>query len=67
MNMKEEQNTPPIKPYDDSMWEKWSIYDSAPYVMDVDIRSNDKLALVSGNIIKSYRCLVKEPYELKHE
>jgi hypothetical protein len=63
---KKDQKTAPIKPYDDSMWENWTIYDNLPNELDSDLRAERKLAKESGNIIKSYRCLIKEPYEVKH-
>ena len=60
------KDTAPIKPYDDSMWENWIIYDNIPYELDSDLRAIKSFSKVSGNVIKSYRCLVKEPYEAKH-
>lgn len=66
MDMDRRINAAPLKPYDDSMWEKWSLYDSMPYIWDPDLNPDKRLALESGNIIKSYRCLIKEPYEVKH-
>jgi hypothetical protein len=67
VDIRKDKKTAPIKPFDDTIWEKWSIYDNAPYIQNVDMRSDNNFALVSGNIIKSYRCLIKEPYELKNE
>ena len=57
----------PVKPYDDSMWDQWTMYDMMPYVWDSDLNAEKKYAKVSGNIIKAYRCQMQEPYELKHE
>lgn len=57
----------PVKPYDDSLWERWSMYDRMPYVWDPDLNVEKKFTKVSGNIIKSYRCQVKEPIEVKRE
>ena len=57
----------PVKPYDDSLWERWSMYDRMPYVWDPDLNVEKIFTKVSGNIIKSYRCQVKESIEVKHE
>jgi hypothetical protein len=66
VNTRNEQKTAPIKPYDESMWENWSMYDNLPYIRDLDLRADKTLAIESGNVIKSYRCQIKEPYEVKH-
>jgi hypothetical protein len=66
VDTKKEVKPSPLKPYDDSMWDHWSLYDNVPYVQDMDLRTDHSLAKESGNIIKSYRCLIKEPYEVKH-
>jgi hypothetical protein len=58
--------TTKVKPYDDSMWDQCKMYDSIPYVWDRDLYDTRHLSIESGNIIKSYRCLIKEPYEVKH-
>jgi hypothetical protein len=56
-----------LKPYDDSMWENWSLYDNMPYSWDPELNPEKRLAFESGNIIKGYRCLIKDqPYEVKH-
>ncbi len=54
----------PLKPYDEIIWEQSSIYDSMPYVWDME--SERIFTLVSGNVIKGYRCRIKEPYKIKH-
>lgn len=56
----------PVKPYDDSIWEKWSMYDNMPYYWDPDLYDVKKLSMVSGNVIKANRCLMKEPYEVRN-
>lgn len=66
----ETMNTPDIvkvRPYDDSMWERYSIYDNMPYVWDADLNAMHIFTTVSGNLIKSYRCKILEPYEIKHK
>jgi len=56
------------KPYDISLYNQgqFSMYDNLPYVSNKEICNKDNLKLFSGNIIKYYRCLMKEPYEVKH-
>lgn len=66
MDKNYENNTASMKPYDETMWENWSMYDNVPYVRDLNLRSENNLAMESGNIIKGYRCVMKEPYEVKH-
>ncbi len=66
MEVNKKENTASVKPYDDSMWDRWNMYDNLPYVWDPDVCDTKKLATESGNIIKAYRCLIKEPYEVKH-
>lgn len=61
--MKNIKNTSHAEPYDDSMWDQWIIYDNKPYQRDNDICS--VITRVSGNLIKSNRCRIKDPYELK--
>jgi hypothetical protein len=62
-----EQKAAPVKPYDDSMWDRNSMYDTMPYAWDRDINIDKRFTRESGNIIKFYRCQIKEPYEVKHE
>lgn len=54
----------PLKPYDENMWDYLSLYDNMPY--EWDMNNERRLTLVSGNVIKGYRCKIKEPYEIKH-
>ncbi|MDD3174605.1 MAG: hypothetical protein PHF63_13255 [Herbinix sp.] len=67
MDAKNKKRNVPVKPYDDSMWERYSIYDKIPYVWDADLNTEKTFNTISGNIIKSYRCKFEEPYEVKHE
>lgn len=67
MNNKKDQNNVPERPYDDSMWDHYSMYDRMPYVCDPDLNVEKIFTRVTGNIIKSYRCQIKEPYEVKHK
>lgn len=66
MEVKKEERTAPVNPYDESMWDRWNMYDNMPYIWDPDLCDARRLAAESGNIIKSYRCLIKEPFEVKH-
>jgi len=55
----------PLRPYDDSMWDRFSLYDNMPYTWDSNIEK--KISLISGNLIKSYSCvLTDEPYVIKN-
>ena len=56
-----------LRPYDDSMWDRYSMYDNMPYVWDSDLNVEKIFNRVSGNLIIAYRCKIKEPYEIKHE
>ncbi|MBH1940677.1 hypothetical protein I5677_07225 [Mobilitalea sibirica] len=67
MEVNKENLPVPVKPYDDSMWDQWSMYDNMPYVWDKDLCPDKRLTRISGNVIKAYRCQIKEPYEVKHE
>ncbi len=67
MNPMNEKREVPTKAYDDSMWDRNSIYDKMPYVRDPDLNVEQIFTKVTGNIIKSYRCQTKETYEVKHE
>ncbi|MBP1754495.1 MAG: hypothetical protein H6Q59_893 [Firmicutes bacterium] len=60
-------NTTKTKPYDESMWERWAMYDNMPYIWDPDLNVEKSLRSISGNIIKSYRIQMDEPFEIKHE
>jgi hypothetical protein len=62
-----EVSTPPLKHYDDSIWDNWSMYDNMPYVWDPDLNVMKTFKYESGNIIKAYRYKLQDPYELKHE
>ncbi len=56
-----------MKPYDDSSWEHWSMYDNMPYVWNSDLNEDRTYKNVTGNIIKGYRCNIIEAVEIKHE
>lgn len=67
MNTNKDKKEAPVKPYDDSLWDRNSMYDMMPYVWDPDLNIERVFAKVTGNIIKAYRCKIIEPYEVKHE
>lgn len=62
--MKSIKNTTHVRPYDDSMWDQWIIYDKKSYQRDSDVCCD--ISRISGNLIKSSRCHMKDPYELKY-
>jgi hypothetical protein len=66
VNTKNEERATQLKPYDNTMWEHWSMYDNMPYNWDPDLNVEKIFKYISGNIIKSYRCKLDEPYELNH-
>lgn len=67
MDVKSGTENLPDRPYDDSLWDQNSMYDRMPYVWDPGLNVEKIYARVSGNIIKAYRCQIKEPFEVKHE
>lgn len=67
MDTRSFRNNVSVKSYDDSLWDHYSIYDNIPYTRDASLNVEKIFKRISGNIIKSYRCQMKEPYEVKHE
>ena len=67
MDIKNGTHTPKTRPYDDSMLENWLLYDNMPFSRDPALFVDQSFKTVSGNIIKSYRIRLNEPYELKEE
>lgn len=67
VDTKNSMNTSKMKPYDETMWEHWAMYDKMPYIWDPDLNVEKVLKSISGNIIKAYRIQIDEPYEIKHE
>lgn len=53
-----------LKPFDSSLREDYSMYDNLPYEKDVDLCGPDKIALESGNLIKYYRCNIRDYYQI---
>lgn len=61
------KNTFMIKPYVSTLNDYWAMYDDIPYERDADLCNAQNIRLHSGNVIKSYRCmLLTLPYEVKH-
>lgn len=56
----------PVKPYEDTMWDQFSMYEKMPYIWNSDFNADRVLRRESGNIIKAYRCKIEEPFEVKH-
>ncbi|HWT74576.1 MAG TPA: hypothetical protein VN258_07630 [Mobilitalea sp.] len=67
MDTKKEKIGTSVRPYDDSMWDRNSMYDRMPYVWDPDLNVEKVFRKVTGNIIKAYRCKIEEPIEVKYE
>ena len=65
MDTKKVNKFPPVRPYDQTLEEHWAMYDRMPYERDSDICSEKDIAMESGNMIKAYRCLIKDPFEIK--
>ena len=49
-----------LAPYNDSMQGACTIYDYLNYTMDVDLCPKENHKLISGNVIKSFRCITLE-------
>lgn len=64
MHRKNDLPSDPLRPYDDTSLDQFYLYDNMPYEWDSNFEKH--LRLVSGNVIKGYRCKIKEPYEIKH-
>lgn len=64
---KKESYSHPLSPYTEAQWDKWTMYNNIPYEWDEDLYHEKKVQLYSGNLIKSYRCLVNEPLEIQNE
>lgn len=43
-------------PYDSTLEDTFPMYDNMPYIRDISICNQEYLGLLSGNIIKYYRC-----------
>lgn len=52
------------QPYDARLEENMSMYDKLPYKRNEDMCNASTLALVSGNLVKFYRCAYDEPAEI---
>ena len=52
------------QPYDARLEENMSMYDKLPYKRNEDMCNASTLALVSGNLVKFYRCTYDEPAEI---
>lgn len=54
-----------LNPYDSALEDNLSMYDKLPYQRDSNLCNREALALVSGNVLKYYRCKTSEPYKVK--
>ena len=55
------------RPFDDSIFEHYSMYDNMPYQWDPDLNVEKSFRRETGNLIKGYRCRLQEPFELSFE
>lgn len=62
-----EQRLSPMKPYASSIDRYLTMYDNFPYRWDKDFFIESSISMVSGNIIKSYRCIFNGLYVVKHD
>lgn len=67
MEILKEAINSPVKPYDDTLWDRNSMYDKMPYVWDPDLNVERIFKKVTGNVIKGYRCKMEASFEIKHE
>ena len=54
-----------VTPYDDTLWDRYSIYDMIPYTWNADLNVEKIFEKTTGNIIKAYRCIIKAPFEIR--
>lgn len=52
------------RPFDDSAFDRYSMYDNMPYEWDPDLNIEKVFRRESGNLIKGYRCNLEEPFKL---
>ena len=67
MNTKNDKNKAPLRPYDGSLWEHYSMYDEMPYIWDPDLNEEKIFRKVTGNIIKAYCYKMETSIEVNHE
>jgi hypothetical protein len=51
-------------PYDASLENNFSLYDNLPYYRDISICNQSNICLISGNVIKYYRCNVIGDFQI---
>ncbi len=67
MGTKKNKDYVSVRPYDDSMWDRYAMYDKIPYVWNSDLVIEKTFHIFSGNIIKYYQYQMKDSIEVKHE
>lgn len=60
MNISSTLQLSQLKLYDSSMDYDMSMYDKLPYDRDLALCNADAIALESGNVLKYYRCAIKQ-------
>lgn len=51
-------------PYDQSLEYTINLYDRLPYIRDVNLCNKENIKMHSGNIVKSYQCIITKPREI---
>ncbi len=64
--MADDKTYTPLLPYDSSIGEYFSTYDTMPYRCDRD-RCHSNIATKSGNIVKYFEYRMEEPREIRSE
>lgn len=52
-----------LRPYDKSLEDNLAMYDNMPYLRDATLCNEETIALISGNIVKGYRCNMRDYYK----
>lgn len=53
-----------LRPYEFTVPAVTDMYDHLPYQCDCDMCNKDSIAMVSGNLIKFYRCSTTKEYTI---
>ncbi len=64
MNMEELRSRKDRGPYDTALENNFDMYDRMPYIRDIEICRNEHIGMISGNIIKYYRCRITQTFKI---
>lgn len=53
-----------LAPYNESMQDISTIYDHLGYTMDINLCPREEHKLVSGNVIKGFRCIISNVFTI---